>query len=98
MDFNGSDEQKKEVIQYIQSHVHKVYCDGKIDMCQETTLRMMEREELNSFKKAAQATNREIMDKVIKIYCKSSIDMCSYSNINMMYNENVKALKQSLTW
>lgn len=98
MKFDGSDAQKQEVIQYIQSHVHKTYCEGELDMCQDTTLRMMERAELNSFKEATQATNNKIMDRVIKTYCDGELDMCSYSNINMMYKENLKASTESLTW
>ncbi|MCX8582583.1 MULTISPECIES: hypothetical protein [unclassified Gilliamella] len=97
MDFDGSDAQKQEVIEYIKDNVKKDYCE-QIDMCQPSNLRMMEQENLDAFKKATKATNRKIMDQVIKDYCNSGIDMCSYSTILMMYEENNKADKEELSW
>ncbi len=98
MDFDGSDAQKQEVIEYIKARVHKDYCEGELDMCDDTTLRMMERENLDAFKQASQAKDKKIMDRVIKDYCHSSLDMCDYTTINMMYNENLKASKEQLQW
>lgn len=98
MDFDGSEAQKQEVIEYIKAKVRKDYCDSGIDMCQNSTLRMMESENLSAFKKATKATNREVMDRVIKDYCESGIDMCNYQNILMMYKENEKAGKEELSW
>lgn len=86
MDFDGSDAQKQEVIEYIKSRVKHDYCDGQLDMCQAMTLRMMEQQNLNSFKKATKAKNRAIMDRAIKDYCHGGIDMCSYDTIWIMYH------------
>ena len=97
MDFDGSETQKAAVIQFIKESVHHDYCE-KIDMCTEQVLRMMEQENLNSFKAATQATDRKIMDRVIKDYCQSGIDMCNYQIIWMMYQENEKASQQQLSW
>lgn len=97
MDFDGSEAQKQEVIEYIKGNVKKDYCE-QLDMCQASNLRMMEQENLNAFKKATKAKNRKIMDQVIKDYCNSGLDMCSYSNILMMYEENNKADKEELSW
>lgn len=96
--FDGSEAQKNEVIQYIKDQVHKDYCEGQLDMCQETTLRMMERENLDAFKQATQAKDKKVMDQVIKDYCHSGLDMCNYVTINMMYNENAKASQEKLEW
>lgn len=96
MDFDGSKAQKSRVIQIIKAKVKKDYCDT-LDMCQPSTLRMMEQENLNAFKEATQATNRKIMDRVIKDYC-YTIGMCDYSTILMMYKENLKASKKELEW
>jgi hypothetical protein len=99
MDFDGTEAQKQEVIEYIKFRVKKEYCDGTLNMCQNTTLRMMEQENLNAFKKATQATDRAVMDKVIADYCgSSSVNMCNYTTILMMYQENVNAGEQTLTW
>lgn len=98
MDFDGSEAQKQEVIEYIKAKVRKDYCDSGIDMCQNSTLRMMESENLSAFKQATKVTNREVMDRVIKDYCESGIDMCNYQNLLMMYNENEKAGKEQLSW
>lgn len=98
MDFDGSEAQKQEVIKYIKDRVQRDYCDGELDMCQPTTLRMMEQQGLSAFKKASQATDREVMDRVIKDYCQGDIDMCDYSTILMMYQQNMNASKKELTW
>lgn len=98
LDFDGSEPQKQEVISYIKDRVKADYCDGKIDMCQPTTLRMMENENLEAFKKLTKASDRKILDRVIKDYCKRGLDMCTYSTIAMMYEENAKADKQELSW
>lgn len=98
MDFNGSKEQKDMIIKIIKNRVKKDYCDSGIDMCQNTTLRMMEQQNLNAFKIAIQAKNRKIMDRVIKDYCQSGIDMCNYTTILMMYNQNLQASQKQLDW
>ena len=96
MDFKLS--QKNEVIEFIKEGVRKDYCNGMVDMCNNSTLRMMEKENLNAFKELTKAKNREIMNRVIKDYCNSSINMCSYSNILMMYEENLRASQKELEW
>ncbi|POD91431.1 hypothetical protein BV924_21395 [Pectobacterium odoriferum] len=98
MDFDNSEAQKNEVIEFIKETVKQDYCESGFDMCQESMLRMMEKENLNAFKLATKAKDRKIMDKVIEDYCESGFDMCNYSNIYMMYKENLKASKQSLEW
>lgn len=98
MDFDGSEAQKKRVIKIIKERVRKDYCNSELNMCQETTLRMMENENLRAFKQSTKAKNRRIMDRVIKDYCYSGLDMCNYSTIFMMYQENLKASQQSLKW
>ncbi|MDP2548873.1 hypothetical protein [Oceanobacter sp. 4_MG-2023] len=98
MDFDGSEGQKAEVIQFIKSQVKKEYCSGAINMCQAMTLRMMEQQNLNAFKQATVATNRKIMDRVIQDYCHGPINMCNYQTIMMMYQQNLDASKQQLNW
>jgi hypothetical protein len=98
MDFNGSEQQKKNVIEIIKNRVNADYCQGAIDMCQPTTLRMMETQNLKAFKEASRANNRSIMDSVINDYCYGSIDMCNYTTILMMYKQNLTASKEKLAW
>lgn len=94
--FDGSESQKQEVISYIKERARVDYCE-KTDMCQETILRMMERENLNSFKKLTQAEDIGILNRAIYDYC-NTVDMCSYQIIEMMYNENLKAKKEETSW
>jgi hypothetical protein len=54
MDFDGSEVQKKQVIESITATVKKDYCD-KIDMCQESTLRMMEKQNLDALQRSDQS-------------------------------------------
>jgi hypothetical protein len=98
MDFDGSEAQKQRVIEIIKAQVRKDYCEGAINLCQETTLRMMEKQNLNAFKKATAATDRKIMDRVIKDYCQGVIDLCSYTTIMMMYTQNLQASQKELGW
>ncbi|AUX94806.1 hypothetical protein [Mixta gaviniae] len=98
MDFNGSEGQKQEVIEYIKEKVKSEYCDGAVDMCQPTTLRMMEKQNLAAFKQLTRAKNREVMDRVISDYCDSAVDMCNYVTIDMMYKQNLKASGEALSW
>jgi hypothetical protein len=98
MDFNGSEAQKQQAIRYIEQRVRATYCDGQLDMCQPTMLRMMERENLSAFKKMTQASDRSIMDEMIRTYCNGAIDMCDYTTLWMMYKENEKASKETLDW
>ena len=96
LDFNGSEDQKSQVIDYIKERVKKDYCET-VDMCQDVMLRLMEEQNLEAFKHLTKATEREILDRAIKDYCET-VDMCSYQMIDMMYKENMKASKKELTW
>ncbi|RJG12605.1 hypothetical protein D3879_04775 [Pseudomonas cavernicola] len=98
MEFDGSESQKETVISYIKARVQHDYCESGLDMCQNTTLRMMENKNLTAFKSATKATDRKVMDRVIKDYCQSGLDMCNYTTIFMMYQKNSEASSQSLEW
>ncbi len=92
LDFKGTDGEKEAVISFIKENVKKTY--GEIGMDDPVTLRMMENEELKSFKQLTKVDNRPILDMVIKTYC--GINMCNYNTILMMYNEQVKASQETL--
>jgi len=79
---------------YIKDNVKEQY--SKIGMGDPSTLRMMENEELKSFKELTQVKNRKLLDSVIRQYC--GIGMCNYNTILMMYNEQNKASKENLKW
>ena len=98
MEFDGSEQQRNEVVAYIKRRVRHDYCDSGLDMCQNVILRMMEKKNLEAFKQASTATNRSVMDRVIKDYCAGGVDMCNYTTILMMYKKNVEAGRKSLTW
>ncbi len=94
LDFKGTDKEKQEVIAFIQENVKKTYT--AIGMGDPLILRMMEKEELEAFKKLMKAKNRKLLDNVIETYC--SIGMCNYSTIFMMYREQLEASQEKLTW
>ena len=94
LDFKGTEKEKNYVISYIKDSVKKQY--SKIGMGDPSTLRMMEKEELKSFKELTKVKNRKLLDGVIKQYC--NIGMCNYNTILMMYNEQNKASKEKLEW
>jgi len=94
LDFKGTEREKNKVIEQIKIDVKKTY--SQIGMGDPFTLRMMEKEELKSFKKLTKVTNRKLLDTVIGQYC--SLGMCNYNTILMMYNEQNKASKEELAW
>ena len=94
LEFKGTQAEKDRVIDYIKENVKATYT--KIGMGDPLTLRMMEKEELENFKKLTKVKNRKLLDDVITQYC--NIGMCNYNTIFMMYNEQLNASKKSLSW
>ena len=92
--FIPNETNKEKVISFIKKQVKEDY--SAIGMDDPSTLRMMETENLNAFKKLIKVTNTSILRDVIKTYCE--IGMCNYSTILMMYNEQNKASKETLKW
>jgi predicted site-specific integrase-resolvase len=92
--FVNNDNNKNKVIKYIEYEVKKTYSAIGMDIA--STLRMMERENLNAFKELLKSKNKSILRKVEKTYC--DIGMCNYTTILMMYKEESKAANQSLEW
>jgi hypothetical protein len=94
LDFKDTEKERQKVIKYIESVVKETY--SKIGMDDPSTLRMMEKEHLDCFKKLTEVTDRALLDRVIKTYC--NVGMCDYSTIWMMYQEESKASKEKLSW
>lgn len=94
IDFVPTESNKEAVIEYIKKQVLDEY--SAIGMDDPITLRMMENENLKSFKELTAATNIKLLTQVIETYCE--IGMCNYSIILMMYNEELKASQQTLEW
>jgi len=94
LDFKGTQAEKDKIIAYIKENVKSTY--SKIGMGDPSTLRMMEKEELDNFKRLTKVKNRKLLDNVIKQYC--NIGMCNYNTIYMIYQEQLKASEESLNW
>lgn len=92
--FTGTAADKAAVTSFITANVKKTYTD--IGMGDPMTLRMMEKEELESFKQLTKVENKKLLDNVIRQYC--DIGMCNYNTILMMYNEQNKAADEQLEW
>lgn len=102
LSFSGSQSEKNAVISFIERDVKKTYCENELleSMCTNSILRMMEEEELQSFKKLIYAKNKNILNEVINSYCNNSLleSMCTYTIILMMYEEEVTAAGKKLDW
>ena len=94
INFVSSNENQKKVISFIEKNVKETYTS--IGMGDPSTLRMMEKEELKSFKELTKVTIISLLRSVIKTYC--DIGMCNYSTILMMYNEQEKSSNEKLSW
>ena len=92
--FNNSDYNRSKVIEYIKYDVKKTY--SAIGMDDPSTLRMMEKENLDAFKQLLNAKDKNLLKNVEKQYC--NIGMCNYNTILMMYNEQYKASNETLKW
>ncbi|OJT38317.1 hypothetical protein [Serratia plymuthica] len=93
--FKGTEAEKQAVIGYIQAKTKKDM--QSVGMDNPATLRMMEKTNLDAFKKLTEATDKKLLKKVIKTYC-DQIDMCTYQNLQMMYDRDLDASKQNLSW
>ena len=98
MDFDGSTAQKDKVIEYIRTETRQRYCTGELAMCKPATLRLMERSNLQAFKRLTQAKDRKLLDKLITDYCNGRRHMCTYNTLKLMYANNIKAKHEKLTW
>lgn len=94
IDFNPTEENINNVVQFIQHDVKVTY--EVIGMDDPSTLRMMEKENLKAFKELIKISNTTLLRNVIETYC--DIGMCNYTTILMMYKEQNKASKQKLKW
>jgi len=94
LEFRGTEKEKKEVIAYIKEHTKDTY--SAVGMDDPITLRMMEKEELKSFKELTEVKDRMLLNAVIVQY--SAVGMDTYSVILMMYREQKKASEDSLEW
>ena len=68
LDFRGSDQEKKKIITFIEKNIYEIYCENEMlkSMCTNSLLRMMEEEELDSFKKLTKAKEEVILNNVIQ--------------------------------
>lgn len=96
MDFDDSEAQKAQVIEFITKITKSQYCTN-LNMCQDVTLRRMERANLEAFKTLTEAKNRKIFDQVIDAYC-TRLNSCNFITLERMYRHNLEASQQKLTW
>ena len=94
INYVNNETNQKKVISYIQKDVKQTY--SAIGMDDPSTLRMMEKENLNAFIELIEVKNTSLLKKVINTYCE--IGMCNYSTILMMYKEQNKANNETLGW
>ncbi|MFK7780368.1 MAG: hypothetical protein QM490_04415 [Candidatus Gracilibacteria bacterium] len=94
LDFKNTKAEKEKVMKFIVNNVKTTY--SQIGMGDPSTLRMMERQELSSFKKLTKVRKRKLLDSVINQYC--NIGMCNYNTIKMMYDQQEKASNEKLSW
>jgi len=92
--FIDDESNRKKVLEYIRTDVKEKY--SRIGLDDATTLRMMEKENLKSFKELTKVYDTNLLKKVIEKYCE--IDMCDYSTILMMYKEEKKANSSTTEW
>lgn len=96
LDFDNSDIQKREVLDFITNQVKQDFCNN-LNMCDPSTNKMMSNEEMKAFKYLTTVKDRKILDLTINTYCEQ-IDMCSYSTIKTMYNQYMQDSNYELSF
>jgi hypothetical protein len=84
--FKGTEKEKKAVVAWIKQNIKEEY--SAIGMDNPSTLRMMEKQDLDCFKNLLQVKDKALLEEVIKTY--SSIGMDTYNTFWMMYQEEKK--------
>ncbi|WP_027177825.1 hypothetical protein [Maridesulfovibrio bastinii] len=92
--FQATEQNKAAVVNYIKQSV-KQDC-YRVGMTSESTLRMMEKQDLDAFQKLLSAKAPNTLTRIINQYCATG--MCNYSTIRMMYDHEMRAKGQSLAW
>lgn len=69
---------------------------SKVGMDSESTLRMMEEQNLEAVKKLLSAQDNDVLSRVIKDCC--GVGMCNYATIHMMYEQEMASKGKSLKW
>ncbi|UIJ37104.1 hypothetical protein LWC08_10205 [Desulfobaculum bizertense] len=92
--FTPNKENKAAVVEFVQQNTRQSAAVVGIDS--ESTLRMMEQQNLNAFKKLVSAQDKATLKRVIK-NC-HQIGINDYSTIYMMYEQEIKAKSKSLQW
>lgn len=95
--FDGSNEQKQQVIRYIEKRVEK---QMKLfgDSASPTMKSLLEEQSLTSFKKMLDVIDKVLLKEVIKRNCKSAIDLCDYTTIEMLYEQDLESKNKKLKW
>ncbi|MDB9872820.1 hypothetical protein OAD02_05905 [Alphaproteobacteria bacterium] len=93
--FQNTDENRKKVISFIVKNVKKELT--ALGMDNPSNLRIMEENELKSFKKLLDVKDKTLLRKVMIEVC-DILDMCNYEYILIMYEQEKKASNSKLEW
>lgn len=94
LDFKGTEQEKAQVVQHIKADVQVRY--ARFVKGDPSMARLMEEDELNSFKALTMVEDRELLKDVMAKYARVGFD--SYTMILTLYQDNLKSKKQSLSW
>lgn len=94
MNFNGTDKEKEEVIEFIKMSTKKSL--ELIGMDSDTLKREMEQQQLDSFKELTKATDKEVMEKCIKNL--EMIGTLDYTLLKGTYDQEISAKNKELKW
>lgn len=87
LNFDDSEEQKKQVLIYIQNTILHDYCGPQSESCHSSIIVIEREENLKAFYELVLITNKEYLNKIIDEYCNSEFFRCTYSNLLSAYKE-----------
>ena len=85
MDYTGTDEQNKQIKEYVSQQVKKEQCSMSKDSC-ESKMKATTVLELEAFQKLAKTTDRKKIDDLLEFWCRSPEEPCYYGIVLMMYD------------
>ena len=93
--FQDTDENRKKVLSFIEKNVKNEL--SSIGMDDPSYLRVIEKQELQAFKKLIKVKDTKLLRKVIIGNC-SIFGMCNYDSILVIYMQEKKASNSKLKW
>lgn len=95
--FEVTDENKAEVIAFINKNVERIFCVTNKENCKSVFVANKKQEDLDAFKKLMEADKTIVKDLIVD-HCRYDFSNCRYSEMLTDYNKLIKPTSSELSW